>query len=114
MIEARQKTRLRDLLNELYAFGEKIKFLRKYEVDVDGTSVAKVDVLHLNAPYFADQRKGLVPQVAEFSTLCSKHIDFDQCLSCVCDVLQAIYIFRYLYSSLPTQSFGRDFILLSI
>ena len=72
LITARQRTRLRDLLNELYAFGASIKFLRKYEVDVDGTSVAKVDVLHLNATYFANQRKGLVPQVAESISVSSE------------------------------------------
>jgi len=51
---ANQKTRLRQTLNDLYAFGVQVGFLDSYLIDQKGTKGRIVDVIKLNKGKFEE------------------------------------------------------------
>jgi hypothetical protein len=57
LLNARQYKRIRGRLNELYDYGLSIGYLKKYEVDVSGAKVGKLDRLHLDSSTFKAMRK---------------------------------------------------------
>lgn len=59
LLDARQKSRIRDRLTDLYEHGVELGYLEKFEIDVPGARVEKLDYLHLNSARFEAMRAGL-------------------------------------------------------
>jgi hypothetical protein len=59
LLEARQQSRIRGRLTDLYRRGVELGYLEKYEIDVPGAKVEKLDCLHLSGRKFKAMRSGL-------------------------------------------------------
>jgi hypothetical protein len=64
LIGSRQNSRMRQRLIDLYERGQEVGYLQKYETDVPGKRVEKLDCLHLNSEKFKAMRVGLPVNVA--------------------------------------------------
>ncbi len=72
LLDARQNTRMRARLTGLYERGVEVGYLERYEIDVPGTKVEKIDCLHLNEAKFTGMRSGLPVNVAKSTPNVSK------------------------------------------